>query len=213
VSEFSRNVRRTEIKKKAPGSAGGLPALAFVNIGAMRNSSLGPPGCRGRQFHVSEISPLCAALPASLSDLFVTFFADSFSRSSPTVRMRSPFSEVITSPAFTPAFSAGERGVHIATEYPFAIGCAEKCSQLSADIFRINSQPRLPAAEEHVPVHSIDGISGISGHAKRGRTGRRRRHSSSWRAGALGFPERRANGLRTPIAPHGELDAAPAGVS
>jgi len=51
-------LRRTENKKRPPGSAGGLPALAFVNIGAMRMSRLVRAAGPGNST-LSEISPLC----------------------------------------------------------------------------------------------------------------------------------------------------------
>jgi len=59
---------------------------------------------------------------------------DPYLRASPRVfrearrseRIRSPLSETMTSPDFTPAFSAAEPGVDIAYEYSLAIGSAEK---------------------------------------------------------------------------------------
>ena len=68
---------------------------------------------------------------------------ESFCRKSPTERMRSPFSEVITSPAFTPAFSAAEPEFTERTRDAFSFRRSEIRSQLSVQIFGIDSQPRM----------------------------------------------------------------------
>src|SRR5713226_4722216 len=97
-------------------------------------------------------------------------------------------------------------GVDIAYEYSLAIGSAEKCAELSADVFGINAQPGLPAEEPAaVPFHRRD--FGDLRHAESKGPWRRRHHLHGVMT-LFGFTESRANGLRAAIAPHGELDAA-----
>src|SRR6266849_9945843 len=97
-------------------------------------------------------------------------------------------------------------GVDIAYEYSLAIGSAEKCAELSAEVFGINAQPGLPAEEPAaVPFHRRD--FGDLRHAESKGPWRRRHHLHGVMT-LFGFTESRANGLRAAIAPHGELDAA-----
>src|SRR6202171_4496760 len=83
-------------------------------------------------------------------------------------------------------------GVDIANENSLAIGSAEKCAELPAEIFGINAEARLPA-EEHaaVPFHRRD--FGDLRHAE-SEGPRRRGHHLHGVMTLFGFTESRANG-------------------
>src|SRR5260370_29197199 len=100
--------KRGKGMKKAPECAEGLREIVLVQMLVRREMKrLVRPAGAGNST-VSEISLLLRRTPSFTVRSLSSCFAESFPRSSPTVRMRSPLSEVITSPAFTPAFSAGE---------------------------------------------------------------------------------------------------------
>src|SRR5258708_14430379 len=100
-------------------------------------------------------------------------------------------------------------GVDVANENSLAIGGAQKGAKRTAELVSVNPQPG-PAAEEHVAVPLHRRNVGNFRHAKRESSGCRRHHSHGVMA-LLGLAESCANGLRAPVAPHRELDAAPRG--
>src|SRR5713101_6478007 len=71
---------------------------------------------------VRDISLLLRSTPSFTVLSLSSRLVESFSRRSPTVRMRSPLNEVMTSPAFRPAFSAGEPGFTSWTKMPSPSG-------------------------------------------------------------------------------------------
>src|SRR5258708_11355452 len=113
-----------------------------------------------------------------------------------------------------PGFQAGlfrrRTGIDVANQNSFALGRTEKCAELSAEIFCVNSQPGLPPAEEHVAVPLHGRNVGNFRHAKRESPGCWRHHFHGVTA-LLGLAKSRADGLHATVAPHAELDASPCG--
>jgi len=122
----------------------------------------------GRQFHVERNLALIAQHSSFTVRSFSSRFADSFSRSSPTVRMRSPFSEVISRPLSRRLFPPANRSSH-RERVSFAIG-APKMFQLTADISAsIPSRGCPPPRAYFRSTPSME--SRESPHAKRERPG------------------------------------------
>src|SRR5215472_5777896 len=110
---------------------------------------------------VSETSLLLRKTPSfTFWPWFFSFapcFTASFPRKSPTVRTRSPSTEVMTSPALRPAFSAGP-GIHIANQNAFPVWRPKERAELPVEVFCVNAQTRLPAHQQPtaVPFHGRD---------------------------------------------------------
>src|SRR6266849_244057 len=101
-------------------------------------------------------------------------------------------------------YGGGAR-VHLVDQNAFAIGRAEECAELAAEIFRVNAQPRLSSEKDVAgPVHCRH-IRDLR-HMESKSAGRRRHLPAV--ATIFGFAESDAQGLRFAISPQCKLRGA-----
>src|SRR5258706_11791370 len=165
----------------------------LLNVGTARDGVLGALGWDG-QFNAERYRPLVAQ-NAQLHDTVLVlalrgeFFAKLADGADAFAAQRGDHIA-----RFHAGFFRGRTGIDVSNENSLAIGRAEKCAKLSAEIFSVNAQPWLPPAEEHVAVPLHRWNVGNFRHAKRESSGRRGHHFHGVPA-LLVLTARRAHGL------------------
>ena len=138
--------------------------------------------------------------------------------------MRSPFNEVITSPAFSPAFSAGVSWPTARTRMPSPSGAPKNNAQLSAQIFPVNSQPRVPGvhhvavefdgrASQAVPPSQVGQAFPLLLAFQEGETQMCRAWPHHVVPRHFRFAQCRIHSLRVAVSPYRQLNLRPAGIS
>src|SRR6266478_3003794 len=143
--------------KKAPTEPGAFAKLPpRLDAGATRDEALAARGGRGQLNGQRDLAlvPQKAQLdgPVLIIALCREFFAKLADGANTLAVERG---DDVT--GFHASLFGGRTGVDVANENSLAIGSAEKCSELPAEIFGIDAQPRLPAHERGaVPLHRRD---------------------------------------------------------